>query len=77
MKKLTPKILGSLLALYEHKIFVQGAIWNINSFDQMGVELGKVLAKNILQELQSGEVIESHDCSTNALIAMYNQMRQS
>ena len=77
LKKLTPKILGSLLALYEHKIFVQGAIWNINSFDQMGVELGKVLAKNILQELQSGEVIESHDCSTNALIAMYNQMRQS
>jgi glucose-6-phosphate isomerase len=76
LKKLTPKILGSLLALYEHKIFVQGAIWNINSFDQMGVELGKVLAKNILQELQSGKMIESHDCSTNALINTYNRMRQ-
>jgi glucose-6-phosphate isomerase len=55
---------------------VQGAIWNINSFDQMGVELGKVLAKNILQELQSGKMIESHDCSTNALINTYNRMRQ-
>ncbi len=77
LKKLTPKILGSLLALYEHKIFVQGVIWNINSFDQMGVELGKVLAKNILQELQSGKVIDGHDCSTNALISTYHQMRKS
>ncbi|NOT11755.1 MAG: glucose-6-phosphate isomerase [Methylococcaceae bacterium] len=75
LKKLTPKILGSLLALYEHKIFVQGVIWNINSFDQMGVELGKVLAKTILSELESGEPIESHDCSTNALISSYKQMR--
>ncbi len=77
LKKLTPKILGSLLALYEHKIFVQGVIWNINSFDQMGVELGKILAKNILQELQSAETIHSHDCSTNALINTYHQMRKS
>jgi len=76
-KKLTPKTLGSLLALYEHKIFVQGAVWNINSFDQMGVELGKVLAKAILPELQSNEVIANHDSSTNALINAYKEMRES
>jgi len=75
-KKLTPKTLGSLIALYEHKIFVQGAIWNINSFDQMGVELGKVLAKAILPQLQSEEFIQSHDCSTNALINTYKQLRE-
>ncbi len=74
-KKLTPKTLGSLIALYEHKIFVQGVIWNINSFDQMGVELGKVLAKVILPELQNDDVITSHDCSTNALINAYKQFR--
>ncbi len=74
-KKLTPKTLGSLIALYEHKIFVQGVIWNINSFDQMGVELGKVLAKVILPELQNAEAINSHDCSTNALINAYKQLR--
>ncbi|MDD5274691.1 MAG: glucose-6-phosphate isomerase [Methylovulum sp.] len=74
-KKLTPKTLGSLIALYEHKIFVQGVIWNINSFDQMGVELGKVLAKVILPELQNDDVITSHDSSTNALINAYKQMR--
>lgn len=76
-KKLTPKTLGSLLALYEHKIFVQGAIWNINSFDQMGVELGKILAKAILPELQGPGIIESHDSSTNALINAYKAMRAS
>ncbi|MDD1614210.1 MAG: glucose-6-phosphate isomerase [Methylococcaceae bacterium] len=76
-KKLTPKTLGSLLAFYEHKIFVQGAIWNINSFDQMGVELGKVLAGVILPELQNDEIITSHDCSTNALINTYKQLRES
>ena len=76
-KKLTPKTLGSLLAFYEHKTFVQGAIWNINSFDQMGVELGKVLAKVILPELQNDEIITSHDCSTNALINTYKQLRES
>lgn len=76
-KKLTPKTLGSLIAFYEHKIFVQGVIWNINSFDQMGVQLGKVLAKAILPELQNTEIISSHDCSTNALINAYKQYRQS
>lgn len=75
-KKLTPKTLGSLIALYEHKIFVQGVIWNINSFDQMGVELGKVLAKVILPELQQNETITSHDSSTNALINTYKQYRE-
>jgi glucose-6-phosphate isomerase len=66
--KLTPRILGELIALYEHKIFTQGAIWNINSFDQMGVELGKQLAKKILPELSSEAQISSHDSSTNGLI---------
>ncbi|MDD1627538.1 MAG: glucose-6-phosphate isomerase [Methylococcaceae bacterium] len=75
--KMTPKTLGSLLAFYEHKIFVQGAIWNINSFDQMGVELGKVLANVILPELQNDEIITSHDCSTNALINTYKKLRES
>jgi glucose-6-phosphate isomerase len=74
--KITPKTLGSLLAFYEHKIFVQGVIWNINSFDQMGVELGKVLANVILPELQSTEVITSHDCSTNALLNAYKRLRE-
>lgn len=70
-KKLTPKTLGSLITLYEHKIFVQGVIWNINSFDQMGVQLGKVLATVILPELNNDDEIISHDCSTNALINAY------
>jgi glucose-6-phosphate isomerase len=74
-KKLTPKVLGSLIALYEHKIFVQGAIWNINSFDQMGVELGKELAKAILPEL-SGEKIGQHDASTSALIETVKRWRR-
>jgi glucose-6-phosphate isomerase len=76
-KKLTPKTLGSLLAFYEHKTFVQGAVWNINSFDQMGVELGKVLARVILPELQNDDIITGHDCSTNALINRYKQLRES
>ncbi|MDD5462089.1 MAG: glucose-6-phosphate isomerase [Methylococcales bacterium] len=76
-RKMTPRTLGSLLAFYEHKIFVQGVIWNINSFDQMGVELGKVLAKVILPELQSDEIITSHDCSTNALVNAYKLARES
>ncbi len=74
-KKLTPKTLGTLIAFYEHKIFVQGVIWNINSFDQMGVELGKVLAKTILPELNGEDEINSHDCSTNALINTYKKLR--
>jgi len=75
-RKLTPKTLGSLLAFYEHKIFVQGAIWNINSFDQMGVELGKILAKAIQPELNTPDEIDSHDCSTNALINYCKALRQ-
>jgi glucose-6-phosphate isomerase len=74
-KKLTPKTLGSLIALYEHKIFTQGVIWNINSFDQMGVELGKILAKAILPELKNDRIIDSHDSSTNGLINAYKQLR--
>jgi glucose-6-phosphate isomerase len=74
-KKLTPKTLGSLVAFYEHKIFVQGVIWNINSFDQMGVELGKILAKAILPELKNDAEITSHDCSTNGLINTYKRLR--
>jgi glucose-6-phosphate isomerase len=76
-EKMTPKTLGSLLAFYEHKIFVQGVVWNINSFDQMGVELGKVLANVILPELQNDAVIDSHDCSTNALINAYKRLRHA
>jgi glucose-6-phosphate isomerase len=74
-KKLTPETLGKLIALYEHKIFVQGVIWNINSFDQMGVELGKVLAKKILPELQGDAPVTSHDSSTNGLINAFKQLR--
>jgi len=66
--KLDPRTLGRLIALYEHKIFVQGAVWNINSFDQWGVELGKQLAKAILPELTSAEKVTTHDSSTNGLI---------
>ncbi|MFZ3152100.1 MAG: glucose-6-phosphate isomerase [Anaerolineaceae bacterium] len=66
--KLTPQVLGSLIALYEHKIFTQGIIWEINSFDQMGVELGKQLAKKILPELTGKDPVASHDSSTNGLI---------
>jgi len=73
--QLTPRVLGSLVAMYEHKIFVQGVIWNIFSFDQWGVELGKVLAKKILPELSGEEVISSHDSSTNGLINTYKKMR--
>ncbi len=73
-EKLTPGVLGQLIALYEHKIFVQGIIWDIYSFDQWGVELGKVLAKAILPELQ-GEAALAHDGSTNALIRFYRERR--
>ena len=66
--------LGELIALYEHKIFVQGVIWNIFSFDQWGVELGKQLANKILPELENEEKISSHDVSTNGLINAYKQM---
>lgn len=75
LKKLTPHTLGLLIAMYEHKIFVQGAIWNIFSFDQWGVELGKQLAKGILPELAGEDQIASHDASTNGLINAYKRMR--
>ncbi len=74
-KKLSPKTLGSLIALYEHKVFVQGAIWNINSFDQMGVELGKVLAGVIYPELQHEQPVDNHDSSTNGLINHFKKIR--
>ena len=75
-KKLTPRTLGSLIAMYEHKIFVQGIIWNIYSFDQWGVELGKELAKKILPELQNDEKVNSHDSSTNGLINQFKEFRK-
>jgi len=75
--KLTPGELGSLIAMYEHKIFVQGVIWNIFSFDQWGVELGKQLAKKILPELSDNKHVESHNSSTNGLINTFKEMRKS
>jgi len=75
VQKIDPHTLGSLIAMYEHKIFVQGVIWNVYSFDQWGVELGKVLAQNILPELSSSEPVHSHDSSTNGLINAYKAMR--
>ncbi|SIN83059.1 glucose-6-phosphate isomerase [Algoriphagus halophilus] len=75
VKKITPYTLGSLIAMYEHKIFVQGVIWDIFSFDQWGVELGKVLANGILPELKGDEKVTSHDGSTNGLINAYKKMR--
>jgi glucose-6-phosphate isomerase len=74
-KKLTPKTLGTLIALYEHKIFTQGIIWDINSFDQMGVELGKQLANAILPELEGDEKVTNHDSSTNGLVEQFKQWR--
>ena len=74
---LDPKTLGSIIALYEHKIFVQGIIWNINSFDQWGVELGKQLATSILHELNDAEEIKTHDSSTNGLINYYQYRRRT
>lgn len=75
-KELNPKILGNLIAMYEHKIFVQGIIWNIFSYDQWGVELGKELAGEILPELGSADLIDSHDSSTNGLINAYKKLRK-
>ena len=73
--QLDPATLGTLIALYEHKIFVQGVIWGINSFDQMGVELGKQLAQAVLPELEGDEEIQGHDGSTNGLINYYKSLR--
>jgi glucose-6-phosphate isomerase len=75
VKKLTPRTLGILIAMYEHKIFVQGIIWNIYSFDQWGVELGKQLANAILPELSDDLPVIGHDSSTNGLINAYKKMR--
>jgi glucose-6-phosphate isomerase len=75
IKMITPYTLGMLIAMYEHKIFVQGAIWDIFSFDQWGVELGKVLANGILPELKDQSEVDSHDGSTNGLINAYKKMR--
>jgi len=77
-KKLTPHALGALVALYEHSVFVQGVVWDIDSFDQWGVELGKVLAKRTASELEAGDTPElQHDSSTNALIRRYLEQRGS
>ncbi|MEI7694552.1 MAG: glucose-6-phosphate isomerase [Chlorobium sp.] len=75
LDELNPFTLGSLIALYEHKVFVQGVIWGINSFDQWGVELGKQLAKAIFPEIQGGERVTTHDCSTNALLNAFREAR--
>jgi len=75
LKEITPFSLGELIALYEHKIFVQGVIWNIYTFDQWGVELGKQLAGKILPELQNADEVRSHDSSTNGLINAFKKMR--
>jgi glucose-6-phosphate isomerase len=75
-KKLTPRALGSLIAMYEHKIFVQGVIWDIFSFDQWGVELGKQLAGKILPEMEDDKPVTTHDASTNGLINAFKEMRK-
>ena len=76
LRKITPRTLGSLIAMYEHKIFVQGVIWNIFSFDQWGVELGKQLAQKIFPELAGDGLVTAHDSSTNGLINMFKKMRK-
>lgn len=75
VRKITPKSLGMMIAMYEHKIFAQGYIWNIFSFDQWGVQLGKLLAKKILPELKNNEKVNSHDSSTNGLINEFKEMK--
>jgi glucose-6-phosphate isomerase len=78
VERLTPHTLGQLVALYEHKVFTQGTIWDIDSFDQWGVELGKVLANRIIPELESEAAPElAHDSSTNALIRRYRSLKGS
>jgi len=75
IKELTPYTLGQLIAFYEHKIFVQGVIWNVFSFDQFGVELGKVLANKILSQLKDNQDVTSHDSSTNGLMNYYKKSK--
>ncbi|MGW2648327.1 glucose-6-phosphate isomerase, partial [Streptomyces sp. NPDC001393] len=74
---LTPSVLGQLIALYEHKVFVQGAVWNIDSFDQWGVELGKVLAKRVEPALTEGAQVPGLDPSTTALVAAYRTLKNA
>lgn len=75
-ERLTPEVLGKLVALYEHSVFTQGVIWNIDSFDQWGVELGKVLAQRIVPELEdAAEPKLTHDSSTNTLIKRYRKLK--
>lgn len=75
LRQITPRSLGILIAMYEHKIFAQGIIWNVLQLDQWGVELGKQLANNILPELQNEAPVSSHDASTNGLINAWKEMR--
>ena len=76
--QLTPETLGKLVALYEHSVFTQGVLWNIDSFDQWGVELGKVLAQRIIPELENPtEPVLNHDSSTSALIRRYRKLKES
>ena len=78
LERLTPTALGKLVALYEHSVFTQGAIWQINSFDQWGVELGKVLAQRIIPELESQKESQlQHDSSTNTLIRRYRRLKEA
>jgi glucose-6-phosphate isomerase len=77
-ERLTPEALGKLVALYEHSVFTQGTIWNIDSFDQWGVELGKVLARRIIPELENDpEPLLNHDSSTNNLIRLYRKLKRA
>ena len=77
-EKLTPEVLGKLVALYEHLVFTEGTVWQINSFDQWGVELGKVLAQRIVPELESDEeTVLAHDSATNNLIRRYRAMKRA
>jgi glucose-6-phosphate isomerase len=75
MDQLTPRALGALIALYEHRIFVQGVVWGVNSFDQWGVELGKQLAGVILEEIRRGNITADHDSSTVGLLEYYLRHR--
>ena len=78
LERLTPAVLGKLVALYEHSVFTQGVVWDIDSFDQWGVELGKVLAQRIVPELENKETPKlGHDSSTNTLIRRYRKMKET
>ena len=72
-EKITPETTGALIAMYEHKVFVQGVIWQVNSFDQWGVELGKVLGDRLIERIRSKEETRDQDCSTNGLIKRFKQ----